>query len=81
MALIGSDINPISTQKIILHEITHTLGLFGHTSNEDSVLYGELLKNSEFSVVDSDVLMLLYHPTIKTAYDQEDVRDRSLIRN
>ncbi|WLD94603.1 DUF2927 domain-containing protein [Alkalihalobacillus sp. AL-G] len=73
--VIGTDTDQRFRKTTILHEIVHSLGLYGHfNNNEHSILYP--YNNNmvtELTDMDKKMIEILYRPGIHTGMDESDV--------
>jgi hypothetical protein len=58
---------------IIRHELTHGLGLFGHSNHPESIMY-QGTTATDYSSLDRDVIRLLYNDRIFPGSSEETVR-------
>lgn len=59
---------------IIRHEITHGLGLFGHSSHPESIMY-QGTTAARYSPLDQEVIRLLYNSRVSPGSTEETVRE------
>ncbi|WP_171016826.1 DUF2927 domain-containing protein [Pseudalkalibacillus caeni] len=73
--LIGTDTSQQVRKTTILHELVHSLGLYGHfKENEKSILY-PFTNNmvTDLGDIDKEIIELLYRPDILHGMDESDV--------
>ena len=58
---------------ILLHEITHAMGLFGHSEHGESILFQGTTARG-YSPLDREVLRLLYNQALSPGFTEETVR-------
>jgi len=59
---------------IIRHELTHGIGLFGHSTHLESIMYQGTTATG-YSSLDQEVIRLLYNTRIFPGFTEETVRD------
>ena len=75
MILINSELRGTTRKGVILHEMTHALGLYGHSDKySDGVLSYKWDTITEFSDRDRECIRFLYHPSITVGMTEDEVR-------
>jgi hypothetical protein len=58
---------------IILHELTHGIGVFGHSNHPESIMYQGTTETG-YSLLDQEVIRLLYNSRVFPGSSEETVR-------
>jgi hypothetical protein len=80
---IGTDlVNSANQNAVIVHEITHAIGLLSHAVGRLSVINHSLRLDrliADFTEIDKEIIRLLYHPSMNAGFDDDQV-DRILTK-